>query len=119
MKLLHEQSSQCLRSELDLFSLPPTQTAVDGSQWVEHSPVSTITSSSPIEFIVSGSGEDYMDLNNTLLEVKACIKTTNNSPVDAAVAVAPINNTLHSLFSQIDVFLERRERIVCDHHLPI
>ena len=105
MKLLHEQSSQCLRNELDLFSLPPTQTAVDGSQWVEHSPVSTITSSSPIEFIVSGSGEDYMDLNNTLLEVKACIKTTNNSPVDAAVAVAPINNTLHSLFSQIDVSL--------------
>ena len=105
MKLLHEQSSQCLRSELDLFSLPPTQTAVDGSQWVEHSPVSTITSSSPIEFIVSGSGEDYMDLNNTLLKVKACIKTTNNSPVDAAVAVAPINNTLHSLFSQIDVSL--------------
>ena len=104
MKLLHEQSSQCLRSELDLFSLPPTQTAVDGSR-VEHSPVSTITSSSPIEFIVSGSGEDYMDLNNTLLEVKACIKTTNNSPVDAAVAVAPINNTLHSLFSQIDVSL--------------
>ena len=105
MKLLHEQSSQCLRSELDLFSLPPTQTAIDGSQWVEHSPVSTITSSSPIEFIVSGSGEDYMDLNNTLLEVKACIKTTNDSPVDAAVAVAPINNTLHSLFSQIDVSL--------------
>ena len=105
MKLLHEQSSQCLRSELDLFSLPPTQTAVDGSQWVEHSPVSIITSSSPIEFIVSGSGEDYVDLNNTLLEVKACIKTTNNSPVDAAVAVAPINNTLHSLFSQIDVSL--------------
>ena len=105
MKLLHEQSSQCLRSELDLFSLPPTQTATDGSQWVEHSPVSTITSSSPIEFIVSGSGEVYMDLNNTLLEVKACIKTTNDSPVDAAVAVAPINNTLHSLFSQIDVSL--------------
>ena len=105
MKLLHEQSSQCLRSELDLFSLPPTQTAVDGSQWVEHNPVSTITSSSPIEFIVSGSGEDYMDLNNTLLEVKACIKTTNNSPVDADVAVAPINNALHSLFSQIDVSL--------------
>ena len=67
--------------------------------------MSTITSSSPIEFIVSGSGEDYMDLNNIILEVKACIKTTNDSPVDAAVAVAPINNTLHSLYSQIDVFL--------------
>ena len=37
--------------------------------------------------------------------MKACIKTTNNSPVDVAVAVTPINNTLHSLFSQIDVSL--------------
>ena len=101
MKLLHEQSSQCLRIELDLFSLQPTQTA----QWVEHSSVSTITSSSPIEFIVSSSGEDYMDLNNTLLEVKACIKTTNDSPVDASVTVAPINNTVYSLLCQIDVSL--------------
>ena len=49
-----------------------------------------INSSSPIEVIVSGSGEDYMDLNNTLLEVKACIKTTNDSPEDASVAVATI-----------------------------
>ena len=105
MKLLHEQSSQCLRSELYLFSIPPIQRAVDGSPWVEHIPVSTITSSSPIELIVSGSGEDYMDLNNTLIEVKACIKTTNDSPVDEAVTVAPINNTLHGLFSQISVSL--------------
>ena len=80
-----------------LFSLPPIQTAVDGSQWVDRSPVSTITSSSPTEFIVSGSGEDYMDLNNTLLEVKACIKTTNDSPGDAAVAVAPIHYTVSSV----------------------
>ena len=58
MKLLHEQSLQCLRNELDLFSIPPTQAAVDGSQWEEHSPLSTITSSSLIEFIVSGSGEE-------------------------------------------------------------
>ena len=100
MNLFHEQSSQCIRSKLDLFSLPPTQTAVDGSQWVEHSPVSTITSSSPIEFIVSGNDEDYMFRNNTLLKVKACIKTTNDSPVD--VAVAQIKNTLYSLFSQIE-----------------
>ena len=87
------------------FIFPTTYTDCHSSQWVEHSPVSTIASSSPIEFIVSGSGEVYMDLNNTLLEVKACIKTTNDSPVDAAIAVAPINNTLHSLFSQIDVCL--------------
>ena len=105
MKLIHEQSSQCLRSELALYPLPPTQTIVDCSLWVEHSPVLTITSSSPIELIVSGSGKYYMDLNNTLLEVKACIKTKNDSPVDASAVVALINNILHSLFSQIDASL--------------
>ena len=83
MKLLHEQSSQCLHSELDLFSQPPTQSAVDVSQWVDHSPMSTIISSSPIEFIVSRSDEYYMELNNTLLEVKTCIPITNHSPVVA------------------------------------
>ena len=105
MKLLHEQSSQCLRSELDLFSLPPTQTAVDGSQWVEHSPCQPSPRLLRLNLSCLAVAKIIMDLNNTLLEVKACIKTTNNSPVDAAVAVAPINNTLHSLCSQIDVSL--------------
>ena len=35
--------------------------------------------------------------------MKACIKTTNHSPVDAAVA--PINNTLYSIFIQIKISL--------------
>ena len=59
----------------------------------------------PAQFIVSGSGYDYVDLNNTLLEVKVCIKTTDGSPVDGNVHLAPINNTLHGLFSQVDVSL--------------
>ena len=105
MKLIHKQSSQCLRSEVDLFSVPLRQTAVDGSQWVEHSPVSTITWSSPIEFIMSGSGEDYMDLNNTLLEVKACIK--NNERLSSGCSSCSCTNkqTLHTLFNQIYVSL--------------
>ena len=79
MKLLHAQSQQCLRTELDLFSVLPTQTSIDSSQWVEHNPVSTISASAPIEFVVSGSGEDYLDLSNTLLEVRAKI-TADGSP---------------------------------------
>ena len=53
---------------------------------------------------MSGSGE-VLDFNNTLLEVKAYVKTTDDSSVDVAVAVGPINNKLHSLFSQIDISL--------------
>ena len=104
MKLLNAQSQQCLRTELDLFSVPPTQTSIDSSQWVEHSPESTISASAPIEFVVAGSGDDYLDLSNTLLEVRAKL-TADGSPVTAEVAVAPVNNVLQSMFSQLDVSL--------------
>ena len=105
MKSIHNDSVPCLRSELDLFSLPPTQTAVDHSQWIEYNPVSSITSSSPIEFNVSGSGNDYIDMSTTLLEIKATITTSDGAASNKTTHAAPINNTLHSLFSQLDVML--------------
>ena len=105
MKLLHQNSAQCIRSELDIFSLPPTQTAIEHGQWVEYNPVSTFSSSAPIEFIVSGSGEEYIDLQNTLIEIKASVKTLNGESTSSQDTTAPINNTLHSLFSQLDISL--------------
>ena len=101
----HEQYTQCMRSELELFSLPPLQISVDEGQWVEYNSVSTITSSAPIEFVVTGSGDEYINLNKTLFEVKAVIKRTNGDVAPKTAHVAPINNTLHYLFSQLDVSL--------------
>ena len=45
----HEQYTQCMRSELELFSLPPLQISVEEGQWVEYNTVSKMTSSAPIE----------------------------------------------------------------------
>lgn len=38
MSFLHTHSSECLKSELDLFSLPPTQTSIESSQWIHYKP---------------------------------------------------------------------------------
>ena len=97
--------TQCIRSELELFSLPPLQTAIEEGQWVEYNPVSSINSGAPIEFVVTGSGDEYADLSKTLIEIKAEIRDQNGNKVVAAKHVAPVNNTLHSLFSQLDVSL--------------
>ena len=97
--------TQCIRSELELFSLPPLQTAVEEGQWVEYNPVSSINSAAPIEFVVTGSGEEYADLSKTLIEIKAEIRNQHGETIEATKHVAPINNTLHSLFSQLDVSL--------------
>ncbi len=60
-------SEECIKSELDLFTVPMTQISIDKNTYVEIPPLSAITDSSPISFFIAGTGEDYIDLNNTLL----------------------------------------------------
>ena len=70
MAFAHEMSCECTKSELDLFSVPPTQTSMEYGSWVEYHPLTTLADGSPIEFEVSGTGDDYVDFGNTLLYVK-------------------------------------------------
>jgi len=105
MAFVHEQSCECTKSELDLFSIPPTQTSIENGSWVEYHPLSTLTDGSPIEFEVNGSGEDYIDYANTYLHVRAKITQANGNDIDDNAAVGPVNLFLHSLFSQVDVSL--------------
>ena len=59
--------------------------------------------SGPIEFHVSGTGDEYLDLAGTQLFVKAKITKANGTAIYADTQVGPVNLFLHSLFSQVDV----------------
>ena len=108
MALLHSHSCECTKSELDLFSLPPTQTSIDKGQWVEYHPISTISDGGPIEFFISGSGDEYMDLNQTQLYIQAKITKADGTDLTDADQVGPVNLFLQSLFNQVDVSLNDR-----------
>ena len=71
MAFVHEDSCECLKSELELFFVPSTQTSVETGNWIEYHPLTTVDDGSPIEFDISGNGEDYIDLANTMLYVQA------------------------------------------------
>jgi len=58
-------SCECTKSELDLFSVPPTQTSMEHGSWVEYHRLTTVSDGSPIEIDVSGTGDDYIDFANT------------------------------------------------------
>jgi len=47
MAFIHEGSHECTRSELDLFSVPPTQTSIESGTFVEYRPISSITDGAP------------------------------------------------------------------------
>jgi len=105
MAFVHDQSCECTKSELDLFSIPPTQTSIENGSWVEYHPLSTLADGSPIEFEVNGSGEDYIDYANTYLHVRAKITQADGADIANNAPVGPVNLFLHSLFSQVDVAL--------------
>jgi hypothetical protein len=62
---IHQDSCECTKSELDLFSTPPTQASADNGTFVEYHPISSLADGTPIEFEVSSSGEDYIDFANS------------------------------------------------------
>lgn len=91
---------------------------IERGHWAQYYPLATLTEGGPIEFAVSGSGEDYLDLSNTLLEVKAkIVKGTGNALADTDV-VGPVNLWLHSLFSQVDVVLNGQVISAPNHTYP-
>ena len=79
MAFIHDQSCECAKTELDVFSVPPTQTSFKYGNYVVYHPLSGITDSRPIEFDVSSSGQNYLDFANTHLLVKAKITRGNGT----------------------------------------
>ncbi|KAJ1154247.1 hypothetical protein NDU88_007001 [Pleurodeles waltl] len=88
MAFVHCASGECAKSELDLFSLKPTQTSIENSFFMEVSPMAALTPLAPIEFYVSGSTDMYLDLNNTLLHLVCKITKANGANIEADARVA-------------------------------
>ena len=109
MSFLHIDSCECTKSELDLFALPPTQVAIERGEWVEYKPISALNDTMQIEFAVPGIGEEYMDLSHTMLYLKVKVVKSNGAALEENEVVAPVNNWMHSLFSQVDIFLNQRQ----------
>ena len=105
MAFVHRKSCEGVKSELDLFGVPPTQTSTEDAQWVEHQPMASLESGGPIEFLLPGWVDTCLDIASSYLHVQAKGSKFNGTPLDPDNAVAPVNNWLHSLFSQLDVYL--------------
>ena len=111
MSYVHPFSKRCDKSEIDLFSVPPTQQSLERGRWIGYAPLSSVENTdSPINFLVTGTDE-YIDLSKTILTVTGKIVKDNESVLDGAnqANVAPVNNFLHSLFKQVDVYLNGKQ----------
>ena len=105
MDFVHPKSAECTKTELDLFSVPPTQVSLEKGHWIDHQPVSSVSENGPITFLAPGT-EDYVDMSKTILVARAKVTKADGGDIDDDTKVGPVNNFLHSLFKQVDVFLK-------------
>ena len=103
MAFVHRQSCEGVKCELDLFAKPST--SIEDSCWIEQKYLTSLDSGGPIEFILPGAGYAYLDLANTYLFIRAKVVRGVGTDLAADTPVAHVNNWLHSLFSQVDVYL--------------
>ncbi|XP_067653368.1 uncharacterized protein F54H12.2-like [Haliotis asinina] len=110
MSLINDGDFEELVPEaLNLFSLPPYQSSVQKHYFVNVRPLSQINDSSPLEFHVSNSGADYIDLKRTRLHVKVKVtQADGTTPLAEDENVAPINLFMSALFSQTTVYLQNQ-----------
>ena len=114
MAFLHSQSCKCLKTELSLFDIRPTQTTIEGSRLITYTPISFLTYDTPIEFVIPSNFKHYIDFAYTLLSLRVSIKCTLNSDKipegmkDKVENVGPVNNFMHSLFSHVDVLFNQK-----------
>ena len=60
------------------------------------------------EFVVSGAGEDCIDLFNTYLFVEAQIVNIDGSNLEPDTDVGPVDLWMHLLFSDVSVSLSEK-----------
>ena len=108
MALVHPNSCECTKSELDLFEVPPTQISVVCGYSEQKGLTSALTDQEPYEFAVSGAGNDYIDLANTYLFVEVQIVDDDETAVDGGADVGPVNLWMHFLFSDVSVSLDEK-----------
>lgn len=93
--------------ELEIFSLNPTQTAVDKLYFQQVLPIGQITDTSPIQFTVSGqNGMEYIDTKRSFMSIKARIVHQDGKALESGEIIGPVNLLAHALFDQVDVTIQ-------------
>ena len=95
---------ECAKSELDLFSVPPTQTSVIESSWDCIYPHPNFKNATQIRFDIAGSNSHYLNLAETELHMK-CVISDGTKGIGATDKISVVNNFMHSLFEQVQVYI--------------
>ncbi|MCP4125016.1 MAG: hypothetical protein GY751_25010, partial [Bacteroidetes bacterium] len=110
---IDDKSVPASKSEIDLFSLPPTQVAIENGFWLEVNPRNTLTRAGPFEFNLTPDPY-YVDLNSNYLYLVISVVKTDGSVISPPMVatdrytIAPINLIGATFFRTVKLYLNNK-----------
>lgn len=111
-RLIDKDTHESVMTELDLFKPILTKTSIREGEVFEIPPEIHPSGLSPLTFEISGNNSFYLDLSNTYLYLQCKIKNSDGTPLPPAagnVKITHANNFLHSMISNIKVYINQQE----------
>ena len=114
MALIDVDSYDGMKSELELFALPPTQTSIEETRIEQFDPLTSLDRSGPVHFKVQVGDDCYIDPNEVYLYLKSRILDENGNKMDEkddanqvkiGSIVYPVNYFIASCFRDVEVYL--------------
>ena len=104
-KMAHK-NVMCGLSELDYNPPKIIQNQVDHAYTIDLSPSNTLIAGNNINFRIESS-DDFIDLANTELSIELQLTKADGEKIaDDTHKIAPVNNILHSFWSQVQIKLK-------------
>lgn len=119
MALIHADTKEVMKSELELFSVLPTQTSIEETKYVQHFPTTSLDRGGPIIFNIPPSDQEYIDPRKVFLYMKMRILDEEGDQLPRVVSqsdatipdesiVYPINYFHATCFKTVDVHINNK-----------
>ncbi len=107
-KIVHHDSMVAAKSELDFFSIPPTQVSVKDGFWSQHSLEKAATDTGPFRLELPSDSYFY-DLSKNYLQLTLQIVNADGSNLAAGADIASINLIGKTFFERVIVKIQGKE----------
>jgi len=96
------ETGEQVTGEVDLFGPIMQQNFLLNEFNRQFAPIASLAEGAPIEFLVKGADQLYLDLNDSFLHLRVKMTKANGTNMDAATGTI-INLPIHSMFREVDV----------------
>ena len=107
MAFKFENSLEGYQSNLALFHPKPVDTGIEQIQYIDYRPISQLSSGSFVEFNISPTSMEYIDLRKTRLHLKVRILRNDGTQVTPEDKVGFVNLPMQSMWKQCDLSLQQ------------